>query len=386
MSKVKFQQNKNPRVLILSFGHRGGMFHYTLHFASAIQQYLPDAVLIVRKPERDDLIIGEFIAKFKTFPMFDLLTSPTPFHFIWRVLYNTISLIRSIKEIKSGNRFDVIFVPAPGYLSWILPLVFSGKIVTVIHDPEPHLGERNFYNNLILRLSLMFSDALITHGNTLRKELFDKGIRKRVFVIPHGIYKRFPKITNTSEIKPKSEYNLLFFGRIVDYKGLDVLLKSLDDVKRKISNIKLRISGKGNIEKYRELLNPVKDSVIIENKFIPDKDIPSLFLWADIVVLPYKEGTQSGVLTLAYSFKKPVITTSVGAIPEVVDHGKTGITIEPSDPVQLSESIVYLLENPKIAKKISYLGYKKGQKSLSWERIGRRLYSIVEEFSKGVKC
>lgn len=301
------------------------------------------------------------------------------------MLYNTISLIRAIKRIKCEYRFDVIFVPAYSYLSWILPLLIDGKIVTVIHDPEPHIGERNLWNTLILKLSLISSDTLITHGNTLGKKLFNKNMGKRIFIIPHGIFDRFHEITNKSSVpkaRPKPEYNLLFFGRIVEYKGLDILLKSLVNVREKIPNIKLRISGKGDLKKYQELLNPVRDSVIIENKFIPDKDIPSLFSWADVVVLPYKEATQSGVLALAYAFKKPVITTSVGAIPEVVEHGKTGIVIEPNNPTQLSESIVHLLENPKIARKISHIGYKKAQKSLSWKIIGRRLYSIAKELSR----
>lgn len=265
---------------------------------------------------------------------------------------------------------------------WIVPLFFDGKIITVIHDPEPHIGERNLRNKIITKLSIIFSDALITHGNTLRKELFRKKINKKVFIIPHGEFDEFHNIKheqNAPKEQRERRYTLLFFGRIVEYKGLDILLKSLQLTKIKIPNIILIIAGRGDLSKYQQLMEPIEDTLIVENRFILDEEIPILFKRVDVVVLPYKEATQSGVLSLAYSFKRPVVTTSVGAIPEVADHKKTALIVKPNDYVELANSIIYLLENPKIAKKIAHNGHKKSNSLMSWKKIGRKLVSITKE-------
>jgi glycosyltransferase involved in cell wall biosynthesis len=97
------------------------------------------------------------------------------------------------------------------------------------------------------------------------------------------------------------------------------------------------------------------------------------------VILPYIEASQSGVVQLAYSFKKPVICTRVGALDEVVKNGKTGILIEPKNSKQLANAIIKLIKNPGLSKRMGEAGYVYAKNELSWEAISKKTLNAYKE-------
>ena len=98
-----------------------------------------------------------------------------------------------------------------------------------------------------------------------------------------------------------------------------------------LPNVKIMISGRGDdLEHYRKLMvHP--EQFVIDNEYIPDDKVAALFRRASVVVLPNIEATQSGVIPLAYTFGKPVVATTVGSLPEMVDDGDTGLLVPPRD-------------------------------------------------------
>jgi glycosyltransferase involved in cell wall biosynthesis len=220
---------------------------------------------------------------------------------------------------------------------------------------------------------MLFSQLLIVHGNDAKKKLNTKKCCK---VIPHGDYSFFLEYDS---MKLSEEDSILFFGRIEDYKGLDYLIKSMFIVSKKFPDIKLIIAGVGDIKKYENMILDNRNFEI-HNRYIQDEEVPSFFQRAKIVVLPYIEGTQTGIIPIAYAFKKPVVVTNVGSIPEVVDNGITGFIVPPRDEKSLADAILKLLVNEKLRKKMGMNAFIKMNEKLSWDKIAdetKKAYATI---------
>jgi len=102
--------------------------------------------------------------------------------------------------------------------------------------------------------------------------------------------------------------------------------------------VTFKLAGNGDITQYLDESVANADYVTIQEEYIPETDVGQLFRNASLVVLPYKSGSQSGVLTIAYQFGTPAVVTDVGSLPEAVDNGQTGFIVPPNDPDAFSSS------------------------------------------------
>ena len=139
---------------------------------------------------------------------------------------------------------------------------------------------------------------------------------------------------------------ILFFGRIWKYKGLEYLIRAQPMITAAFPEARIVIAGAGeDFEPYRrQMAHP--DRFIIRNHFIEPAERDELFRQASIVVLPYIEATQSGVVPLAYACAKPVIATRTGALSEAVEDGRTGLLVPPADSAALARAVIELLGDP----------------------------------------
>ena len=161
-------------------------------------------------------------------------------------------------------------------------------------------------------------------------------------------------------IKPK--LLLLFFGFIRDYKGLDLLLKALANIKT--LDIKLLIAGEcyNKKNKYKKIIenNDIKDKVLWHNKYIPDAEIEIYFSACDAVVLPHTKISQSGIIPLAYEFNKIIIASDISSFKENVKNWKTGYLFENNNYRSLEDKIKYIYNNHNFnLSKINIKNYKK---------------------------
>ena len=97
-----------------------------------------------------------------------------------------------------------------------------------------------------------------------------------------------------------------------------------------------------------------------------------------IIVLPYTEASQTGIIPIAYSFKKPVILTNVGGLPESVDDGKTGFVVPPRNEKALADAIIKLLKDVKLRKQMGENAYKKMKEELSWDVIAEKTIEVYK--------
>jgi D-inositol-3-phosphate glycosyltransferase len=214
----------------------------------------------------------------------------------------------------------------------------------------------SWLNRATLRIQYQLCDHIFVHTRKMKVELCqDFGVaEKAVAVIRHPVNDAFPDTELTpAEAKRllglrDNEKAILFFGRIRPYKGIEYLLDAfrllLADEK---ANYRLIVAGepkKGSEEYLHEIQQSVKrdfsqGQVILKIQFIPDAEMEVYLKGGDVLVLPYKEIFQSGVLFLAYSFGLPVVATDVGSFREEIVEGSTGFLCQPGDPAELARAL-----------------------------------------------
>ena len=231
------------------------------------------------------------------------------------------------------------------------------KIVLTAHNVNQARRDEkdSLSNRATLKTQYQLSDHVLVHTQRMKEELcheFGKS-EDAVTVLRYPMNNAVPETSLTPAAAKQrlglksSDRALMFFGRIRPYKGIEHLLDAFRYVQDdRQSNYRLIIAGepkKGSEEYLREIEQIVQgfrpEKVILEFKLIPDEDIELYFKAADVLVLPYKEIFQSGVLFLAYSLGLPAIATDVGSFHEDIVEGTTGFLCKPGDPEDMARAI-----------------------------------------------
>lgn len=292
--------------------------------------------------------------------------------FSWRRLY------KLLKECQA----DVFHIVAshewnPLLLCFIMmmkkPLVFT------VHDPVHHLGAP-FYIRMSDKILIKNSDAMIVLSQLGKAQLKSKGVlQEKIFHIPLGVYSFFLQWRSKNV---QQEKVILFFGRIEKYKGLDFLIKAFSRASVDLPGWKLVIAGSGDLTPFEPDLQHPQIEVI--NRFISDEEVAALMERSSMVVLPYSEATQSGVIPIAYAFSKPVIAMNVGSLGEMVLHGETGLLVPPNNLDELVRAIKFLANNDLLSRQMGRYAFEWSNKEWGWEGIAQKhigIYSKVVERS-----
>jgi len=214
----------------------------------------------------------------------------------------------------------------------------------------------SWVNRVTLRIQYRLCDHIFVHTQRMKDELCQHFAvaEKAVTVIPFPINNASPDTELTSaEAKRRlglgdDEKTILFFGRVRPYKGTEYLLDAFRLLlANKHANYRLIVAGepiKGCEEYLQEIQSSVRrdfdqGQVMLRMQFIPDDEVEVYLKAADVLVLPYKEIFQSGVLFLAYAFGLPVVATDVGSFREEIVEGRTGFLCKPGDPGEMARAI-----------------------------------------------
>jgi D-inositol-3-phosphate glycosyltransferase len=201
--------------------------------------------------------------------------------------------------------------------------------------------------------------------------------------VRHPFYAQFDQHRWTREtararlgLSPDEEV-ALFFGYVRRYKGLDLLLESWPRVRARRA-VTLLVAGEcyEDPAPYRALAASAggEPGVRLMLRYAPDEEVEALFKAADVVVLPYRSATQSGVTHVAYALGVPVITTDVGGLAETVHPDETGLVVPPGDPEALAAAIVrYFAE--RMATRLA-AGVAALRESHSWETLANEVMAL----------
>jgi glycosyltransferase involved in cell wall biosynthesis len=299
----------------------------------------------------------------------------------------SLDIISKIKKLKCDIAHLVLNEP---WFNVCVPFIRSFPLITTVHDVRYHLGDRrsSIVPQWVTDLATKYSSSLIVHGTDLKSYVCREFSvdPQLVFNIPHMNYS-FYRHWEQSGIQEQHN-NVLFFGSIWEYKGLKYLMEAEPYLSEALKEFKITIAGKGeDLTKYRGYMIDPKNYEII-NDFIPDEDVAGLFQKASVVVLPYIDASQSGVVPLAFAFGKPVVVTRIGSVPEVVDQGENGLIVEPRDSRALAKAIITILKDPALKQKMSERARFKADTELAWSRVAEMhqdaYVESVEGFSKAI--
>jgi glycosyltransferase involved in cell wall biosynthesis len=262
------------------------------------------------------------------------------------------AVYRSIRQARP----DIVHFTGPHLwnAALILRLKQAGiKTVHTIHDLDPHSGAGYgkllyLWNNSILRTA----NHILVHGQVYRDRLLRQGLPPhRVSHAPLlHLFLSYEAEAGVRRAPPvvQMEPLALFFARIEAYKGVDTLLDAMRQVKH--ASGRAVIAGKG------EIAGEIPANVEIRNQWMGDAEAIDLFARCSVVVLPYRDATQSALIAAAYFFSKPVIITRSGALPEYVTEGITGWIIEPGDACALADRLGEVWQNQTQARHMGLAG------------------------------
>ncbi len=266
------------------------------------------------------------------------------------------------------------FGPAFGYLARRFKKESKTRIVVVCDNIIPH--ESRWFDLPATKYFFNAVDRFIVMSKSVESDLLSLYPDAEYQRTHHPLYNIFgsPVDMDTARrhLSLKSDKIILFFGFVRGYKGLDVLIKSAARLEKELNDFQIVAAGDcyEDKAKYTDLVTEcgVDDIVDLRLEFIPDQDVAHYFSAADVVVLPYKTATQSGIVPIAYHFNRPVIVTRVGGLPEIVKDGETGF-LSGGEPDEIADSI------SKFYKKLSGIDFEANieshKKRYSWREFAK---------------
>lgn len=217
------------------------------------------------------------------------------------------------------------------------------KVITVLDNVIPH--EPRFFDKPLTRYFLRSCDGFVALSDTVRDDLLRLRPDAPYILHPHPLYDHFgPKADRTEALRrfglDPAKKTLLFFGLIRDYKGLDILIDAFAGLG---DDYQLLIAGEpyGSFEKYEKQMAalPGKDRIKAFPRYIDDGEVKDFFGAADLVVLPYRSATQSGISSIATHFEVPMVVTDVGGLKSTLGDRGTSIVVKHPVPEEIREAV-----------------------------------------------
>ena len=298
---------------------------------------------------------------------------------------NPFSYIKTCKAIREWKPDVLIvrywmsyFAPSLGYIT--RKMKKHCKVISILDNVVPH--EQHFFDAPLTKYFLEGSTGSVTLCEAVSKDLLTLKPKAEYTVIQHPLYSHFGAKRDREEAEDKlglkyGKKNILFFGLIREYKGLDILLEAFKELGE---DYQLIIAGEpyGSFDKYQKLIDsmPGKERVFMDLKYIKDSEVTDYFSAADVAVLPYRSATQSGISSVSYHFEVPMIVTDVGGLKETIGDRGTGLVASEGTPEAIRNEIMKYFADPQI-KEDCIKNIRVEKDRLSWSTFARKLTEFI---------
>jgi glycosyltransferase involved in cell wall biosynthesis len=320
------------------------------------------------------------------------------------------SASKKIEELNKQIGLDIIHANLPLVPSFAIPKKSAKALVCAVHSTwkgeaivtkKDNPKELNPNEKTMLRFNRLLrhyetklmkrSDALIAVSKYTVGELTELyGIEKeKIHVIYNGVdINKFKPRPDRAELRrefglEEKKRIVLFVGRLYHRKGLETLLHSIPPVIQEFGDVKFAISGTGFKKKEQSLRDLAKELDIEDYVtflgYVPDEKLPDLYSASDIFVLPAIYENFPFAILEAQATALPVISTKVGGIPEFLVDKENGFLIDPGDPKQLTQRVLKLLQDTKLAEEMGKRGRKLIEEKLSWHLITDQVIDLYQK-------
>jgi len=352
------------RVALIYLGRRGAGGWISLELARQFQGTFPTLAVTSSHTDQRNAWESLNIELLSTYTYRNALSALAS-------LLMPIEVSRLVGKIKRFKPDVLLFPMFHPWNALIEQRMYSIPSVVFVHDPQPHPDLTGWIFGKLEQSSIRQAKRCIILSKSLTEEMLKRGVlSEQIDVIPLGPF----RIAPDRKLKPLNGNipTLLFFGRIVLYKGLDILLQAYADV-RQMHQARLIIAGEGDLSPYQNMLQNLPDVEVI-NQWIPETEIEELFLKSNLLVLPYTGASQSGVIPIAAALGIPVIATCTGGISEQIEDGVSGWLVQPGSKDALVAAIADALDHPELMRQRGealQMRYK--SQLFSWEQIARQV-------------
>lgn len=363
------------RLLLWHWGRRGGGPRYTMELARALAS-------------RDDLALHLSLSRqSELFAETALLGSPShhidtydsPLAFALRS--GQLPLIRRrFARYLRDSRIDVVLCTMDHLWSaFVAPAIrrCGASYLLTVHDAERHPGEDLRVRQWLLRRDIALADGALTLTNVVRERLAERHAfpQQRIWVAPHGSFGD-GTVAQPRILPADRPLRLLFFGRILPYKGLDLLLDAYALIRQNGPPVTLEVWGQGDLGPYRQRLSALPDVTVV-NRWIHEAEIGDILRCADLCVLPYREASQSGVVAASVATGLPVVATPVGGLQEQVSDGVTGVVARAVTADAIADAVRMVISDPSRYATLSRGALEVAASELNWEGIAEKVSGAV---------
>ncbi len=264
----------------------------------------------------------------------------------WRLIQGPMTIMQLSRQLRRLDpRFAVCAMPGPLDLLMVIALHRAGiPAAVIVHDAESHPGDRVPLLHTSQRALLRRADLVIVLSTHVAAKLRANGsLRAGMPVVVASL----PALSFGAVTPPGAHggpRRLLYFGRLRAYKGLDLLAEALRSIGPP-PDIEVRVVGNGPESAALAALRDLP-GVKVEKRWVPEDEINRLLNWADVVVLPYREASQSGIAPTALATGRRVIATRVGGLPEQLGGSPLATLCEP-DAASLAAAITQVVKMPR---------------------------------------
>lgn len=401
------------RIFVIEPLGQGGLIHYSYHMCRALQRNGADVTLVTST----DYELEDLDHEFKLMPFMNLWNARQKSTLPW-IIRKTRRVYRGAKYVAEWMRVvnllqkekpDVVLLGEIRFgleVNFLRMLKNAGLILAdVVHDVRAYdtsrdadsiLKEDEAHTKQFNEIYSYF-DVLYVHDRInydLFLELYDIP-EERVTEIPHGANEIMLEMTPSHTVEElRAEYGLeddtptvLFFGTLTKYKGIEDLILAFPKVARE-TGAKLIIAGFPAKDIDPDELKATAKELGIENDivwfldYVPNEQVVPLMQMVDIVALPYRAITQSGILQIAYACGKPVVATEVGGLGDAIEHGGSGLLTEPGNLDAYADALIELLNDDDKRQQMSERALELAESKYSWLSVAKRVIATMENAIK----
>lgn len=316
--------------------------------------------------------------KLKKVPSIRIVNSISPFNWIKVAAH----INKQQPDLVIFDWWHPFFALCHFSISSLLTKIVRKKVLFITENFISHEG--HFIDRILTKLGLKNATHFLALSKKVENDLQSIKGNRKVFKSELPVYSLYSENKSVDIISVKKSFGfsesnkvLLFFGYVRQYKGLDILIKAMPELVKNDSEIRLLIAGEfyDSEDPYKKLINELSlhNYVVVQNKYIPNEEVKNYYLISDLVVLPYRSATQSGILNVAYGFNKPVLITNVGGLAEFVQNESTGIIVETPSPENIISGVTRFFELK------STVNFSDNIKKLAEQNSFANLTSIVND-------
>lgn len=298
------------------------------------------------------------------------------------------SLRRRFARYLRDERIDVVYCTMTHHWNAAIAPVIrpaGARYLFTAHDATLHPGERIPGRQWLLSAEIRSADGIIAlTDHVARAARRAHGGPVPIWRIPLGPFDLSG--ARVQEPSPDARTRvlrrparLLFFGRLLAYKGVDLLLEALQIVLERGIDVQLAIVGQGRVPPLPAGIAPGR--VRIDNRWIPDDEVSNVFEDADILVLPYREASQSGFAGTAQLLGLPIVVTPVGGLVEQVRHLETGVVAGAVSASAIAEALILLIGDTELYRRCSREAARSADPGRQWAEIGASVSGAIRQLA-----